>query len=365
MKIVIDARMLNQSSGIGRYLSKLLPRLERLDTENNYVVLLQRQNFDLYAPQNPNFIKQVANYRHFSLREQLQFCVFLYRLRADLVHFPNINHPIFYLKPKIVNIMDLTLVDFKNIRGSILVYWLKYWSFRVVVWLAAHRANHIITISNYVRDTILKRYRTPKTKISTIYPAVDSSTVKSEPYQLMRGKQFLLYVGAAYPFKNLALLIEAFRMLESKQPQLHLVLVGKKDWFYQHLEQQTKTGSNPNILFTGFVPDNQLRWLYQNASAYVFPSLSEGFGLPGLEAMAADLPVIAARSNCLPEIYGDAALYFDPYNSRDLADKINQLLENQQLRQQLINKGLNQIKNFSWDTMAEQTLTLYKKVLAL
>ena len=118
-----------------------------------------------------------------------------------------------------------------------------------------------------------------------------------------------------------------------------------------------------NILFTGFVNEGQLRWLYENCGAYVFPSLSEGFGLPALEAMAAGAPVASSDATCLPEIYGDAAYYFNPLSVDDMAQKIDEVLNSEKLRKDLIDKGYEQIKKYSWDKMAVQTLDIYKKFL--
>ena len=118
-----------------------------------------------------------------------------------------------------------------------------------------------------------------------------------------------------------------------------------------------------NVIFTDFISDEQLRWMYENTAVYCFPSLSEGFGLPGLEAMLHGAPVASSTATCLPETHGDAAHYFDPYDVEDIAHAIDDLLTDEKLRRQLIKKGKQHVKTFSWQRMAEQTLAVYNSVV--
>jgi glycosyltransferase involved in cell wall biosynthesis len=172
-----------------------------------------------------------------------------------------------------------------------------------------------------------------------------------------------MFTGRPNPHKNLYRLIFAFTELKKINPSLKLVLVGKSDVLYQRMAKWVKDKSIEGVVFTGFIPDNQLRWLYENCQAYVFPSLSEGFGLPGLEAMNHGAPVISSNATCLPKIYGDAALYFDPLDIDDMVLKINSVLNDSVKTKKLIEKGYMQVKNYSWKKMAEQTLEIYNSVL--
>ncbi|MDD4272075.1 MAG: glycosyltransferase family 1 protein, partial [Patescibacteria group bacterium] len=179
---------------------------------------------------------------------------------------------------------------------------------------------------------------------------------------------YLLYVGNAYPHKNLEGLIKVFSEIE-KAPfnkggrgDLKLVLVGKEDYFYHRLKQYAKNFSN-NIIFPGYVPDNELKELYSRAILYVFPSFYEGFGLPPLEAMAHGLAVVSSDKTCLPEILGEAALYFNPDDEVDMKNKIVEALNNGKLRETLKNRGYEQIKKYSWHRCASQTLEVYKNCL--
>lgn len=177
---------------------------------------------------------------------------------------------------------------------------------------------------------------------------------------------YLLYVGNSYPHKNLERLISAFKIVLDKQPELYLVLVGKIDNFYQDLQCFVKKiGLEKKVIFTGYVSDSELSWLYAHGLAYVFPSLSEGFGLPGLEAMAKDLPVVSSNKEPLPEIYGSAALYFNPEDISEMAHAILQVIQNKEIREKLKKAGRAQIKKYSWDRCAKQTLEVYKSVLKI
>lgn len=362
MKIVIDARMYSWP-GIGRYTRHLLKELEEISEKHEYIVLMRSNEIESYQPRNENFTKLVADFEPFSFNEQLGFAWFLYKLKPNLVHFTHINHPVLYLRKRITNIHDLTLLKFSNNSGSKIKYYIKQLGFRFALRHAVYSSKYVITISNYVRKSILAHYRVKPRRFVTTYPSVDISTVKPKTFDKLRYEQFILYVGAAYPFKNLDRLVDAFSQLHASNPNLHLVLVGRQEHFYRHLKTSVKKNKMPNILFLGFVPDNQLVWLYKNAQVFVFPSLSEGFGLPGLEAMSYGLPVISSKATCLPEIYGKAAHYFDPNDVVDIADSISNVLVVKSLRVQLISRGYKQVNKYSWRKMAEQTLEIYNKTL--
>jgi glycosyltransferase involved in cell wall biosynthesis len=153
-------------------------------------------------------------------------------------------------------------------------------------------------------------------------------------------------------------------LLREQHQDLKLVLVGKREYHSKQLQKWIKKNTHTeSVIFTGFVPDEELKWYYENARAYVFPSLSEGFGLPGLEAMVHGCPVVSSDATCLPEVNGDAAHYFDPLDIQDMATKIDEVISSEPLRKKLIAKGYENAKRFSWRRMATQTLEVYKKVL--
>lgn len=177
-------------------------------------------------------------------------------------------------------------------------------------------------------------------------------------------EDYLLYVGNAFPHKNIEFLIKSFSKISKLKLNWRLILVGKIDSFYLYLQEIVKNLElKDKIIFSGRVSDQELKQLYQNALIYVFPSLCEGFGLPGLEAMQNNLPVVCSDASCLPEIYADAALYFNPRNSEEMIKAILELAQNEKLRKEMIKKGRQRIKNFSWEKCAQQTLRVYQGVL--
>jgi glycosyltransferase involved in cell wall biosynthesis len=172
-----------------------------------------------------------------------------------------------------------------------------------------------------------------------------------------------MYVGRPQPHKNLKRLVRAYADLQLTHPKLKLALVGKHDANYQLLRDYVRRQGVSGVVFTDFVSEGQLRWLYENAQAYVFPSLSEGFGLPALEALAHGTPLVSSRATCLPEIYKDAAIYFDPKSTADMTEKIKLVLEDKDLAVKLRHKGPKVAASYSWQRTAQQTLALYDQVL--
>jgi glycosyltransferase involved in cell wall biosynthesis len=369
--IVIDARIRRTSTG--RYVDRLVEHLQTVDHENRYTILVQPD--DPWIPSAKNFSRAKCRFKQFSLNplDQITFTRQLNQLQADIVHFPMNQQPIFYGKPVVTTTMDLTMLRFTRPGKTPLpLFWLKMIGYRFLFWQSNKKSKAVITISNFVREDLAKKYPFTASKTVTTHCA-------SEPPLLIPAKKpefvsdfglripdfrFLLYVGTAFPHKNLEALVKAFEIANASQPELNLVLVGKREQYYERLEQAVANSpARKHIVFTGFIPDEELKWLYENAAAYAFPSLSEGFGLPGLEAMVHGCPVISSNATCLPEVYGEAALYFDPYSPEDIAQKIQTVLSDNALRQHLIKAGQTQAAKYSWQHMAKQTLEVYRNVI--
>lgn len=364
MKIVVDARKISHSTGT--YVHRLLEHLQSLDIVNNYAVVVKPDEADFWQPQHGNFQIQPVAAPEYTFTEQVRLLSELKKLQPDLVHFTMPQHPLLYRGPFVVTIHDLTLLSFTNAKDGDLVTrayknLVKPLVFKLVMRHAVTKSAHIFVPTQFVKNELTARYRVDPAKISVTYEAVDKLAAKAEPWPSLKDKQYLLYVGNAYPYKNLQRLVDAFGIVHAKNPDLHLVLVGST--FYEDLQAYVRQTKAPNIIFTGFVDTGKLAWLYQHAQALAFPSLSEGFGLPGLEAMQYGLPVVSSNATCLPEVYGDAALYFDPENTEDMAAKIGKVIKDPKLRAQLKKKGLAQVKKYSWRTMAGATLKIYNSLL--
>ena len=362
MKIAIDARIIYTSTG--RYVERLIKHLQEIDPANQYIILLLAKDFERWQPSAPNFTKVVADYSPYTLNEQINFARQLYGLRADIVHFTMPQQPLFYFRRHITTIHDLTLIDHVNKRNEGLVnnlykHYLKPAVFKLVMRTIIKTSHHIITPTEYVKNQLTTRYPVKASKITVTFEAADKLTAEAEAYPPAIGKEYIFYVGNAYIYKNIGRLIEAFAVLHKLRPNLYLILAGKTDFFYQQLQQKVEHDHIQNIIFTDFISDENLGWLLQHAQLYVFPSLSEGFGLPGLEAMVQGTPVISSNASCLPEVYGSAASYFDPYDVADMAEKIDILLGDKAELASLKAAGLERVKMFSWEKMARETLEIY------
>ena len=368
-RIVIDGRMLDWT-GIGTYTRNLLDQLQDLDPHHEYLVLLTRADFDSWSPRQPNFHKILTNHTQpYGLSGQLGFAWQLYRLKPNLVHFVHFAAPILYQRRHVTTIHDLTLMQFNTAHGSLarrLQTTLKRWPARMIMWVAAKSARCIITPSNYVRDQLRQYYHLQPQRTVCTYEGTETAQLAPAtppPFKALPNNiHFLLYVGNYYPHKNIRRLLEGFAQLH--RTDFQLVLAGRSADYRDNLVSQARElGVEPRVILLGYVTDEELAWLYQHAAAYVFPSLSEGFGLPGLEAMLYGLPVVASNATCLPEVYDHAAHYFDPNDPQDMARKIGEVLDDAALRQKLIAAGHERVKQFSWRRMAEQTLEVYEKAL--
>lgn len=364
--IVIDARIRRASTG--KPIARLIEYLQELDTKNRYTVLVEPN--DPWEPQAPNFIKVACPYPQFSFSplQQITFARFLYKLRPDLVHFTLTGQqPLGYFGQQITMTHDLTMYEY--VRPGKLPLWLhqlRMLGYRLLMWSAHQKAQRIIVPTEYVAKGLAGFHPFTARKITVTLEASEPPIAgKAQKPNIVNLDKFILYVGSAFPHKNLETLIKSFEVLQTLQPELKLLLVGKREYHSEQLEKfADQSPARKNIVFTGFVSDTELKWLYQNAEAYVFPSLSEGFGLPGLEAMVHGCPVVSSNATCLPEVNGDAAIYFDPQDEQNMADKINLVLTDKKLRKELVEKGSKQAAKFSWHRMTKQTLDVYNTVLS-
>ena len=363
--IVIDARIINSTTG--RYVERLLRHLENIDQQHVYKILVPKKDLDYYRPRNPNFEVLEADFDNYSFAEQTGFNALLKKLDADLVHFCMPQQPILYPGEHVTTVHDLTLLNSVAGDKNWFVYKLKQAVGRFVFKRIGQTSSFIISPSHYTSDEYQKFSGVGREKLVVTHLGADPPSAKPEAYTPLDGKDYLLYVGNQSDYKNIRRLMRAHQQLLKDYPDLQLVLVGKlsgKNGTTLRINQQwARSQEFENILFTDFVSDEQLAWLYQHAAAYVFPSLMEGFGLPGLEAMLNGAPVVSSNATCLPEVYGDAAHYFDPTSVEDMAAKIREVLNDQALRKSLIQKGSEQVKKYSWETTARQTLDVYRRAL--
>ncbi len=381
--IGIDARFYGPvGKGLGRYTQEVVDNIIKLDTINRYVVFLTEANFSSFDCDGVRVKKVLANIRWYTLAEQLLMPRLLKREKLDLVHFPHFNVPFFYFGKFVVTIHDLILIKYPTVRATTLspwFYWLKNLAYRLIIWSAVWRAKRIITVSEFTKQDILRHFGIAGDKVVVTYEGVanlakgraglfDASADKDALLRYNIIKPFLLYVGNVYPHKNLERLLEVFAAIQERQTNWQLVLVGKEDYFYEKLRALAaarklwQPGRPSPIIFSGYVPDAVLETLFKQATVYVFPSFYEGFGLPALEAMAKGCPVVSSNRSSLPEILGDAAIYFDPENTAEMTAKIKTVLNDDRLREDLRQRGFAQVKKYSWWECARATYEVYQKI---
>ncbi len=388
-RIGIDARFYGPlGKGLGRYVQELVDNAINIDTDNQYVIFLGRDNYDelvIPATASDRVRKVMTPVKWYGLKEQVMMPYYFTKARLDLLHIPHFNVPFFLFCPFVVTIHDLILTKFPTQRASTLSPWfyrLKNLAYRLIIASALKRAKKIIAVSQFTKQDIVSQFRIDPEKIIVTYEGVanlarghDSLFVKKidagaalQKYHIP--DKFLLYIGNAYPHKNLEGWLAAFKELHSFYPGLSMVLVGKSDYFYDRTKDYAASlglydsnNSASAVVFPGYVPDQELELLYQKAQVYVFPSFYEGFGLPPLEAMAKGCPVLSSNRSSLPEILGEAAWYFDPADSTDMVNQVRKVLEDPELRHDLILRGQELVKKYNWWDCAYQTVQLYHSLL--
>ena len=364
MKIGIDARMYGpKQSGLGRYVQQLIDGLLKIDNENQYVLYVRtyEQQYEITNYENCKII--VVDIPWYSLAEQIKFKKIIKQEKVDLMHFPHWNVPLFYNDPFVVTIHDLIMYHYPRAEATTLgpiKFWLKDRAHRVVLRHAVRKAKKIIVTSEFTRQDVHKTLGVRLEKMAVVYQAPFERYKTQETNKLQITKPYVLYVGNAYPHKNLERLLKAWGIFEEKFGGVYqLVLAGKSSFFYEGLKSYALCPKS--AVFVGYVPDDELSQLYFNASLYVFPSLYEGFGLPPLEAQQYGVPVISSSASCLPEVLGESALYFDPENIEQMADAIHRGLTDENIRLELKQNAAENLKRFSGERMARETKKIYEK----
>ena len=307
-------------------------------------------------------VKKVESRRYLSLIEAYRLSRIVQGL-SDIVHLPNQNfarYALFLKNPFIVTVHDLVRFCFGFSRETI--------SERILLKLdirGIKRASHIIAISQNTRNDLIKYLTIPDDRISVIYNGVDHSIFKPYDVKLL-DKPYILYIGSERPRKNLDRLFAAFAKLKGEFPELKLVKVGtpgrSEKYRRDTMKKLGSLGITKDIIFIDHMPELELAYYYSSATLLAYPSFYEGFGLPPLEAMACGCPVITSNTSSLPEVVGEAGIMVNPYDTNSLVEAMRQVLTNSELRDNMVRKGLEQAKKFSWEKAARETLEVYNKV---
>lgn len=362
-KIGIDARLYYQT-GVGVYLRNLISEIGHLDKENQYYLYIRPQ--DKKKIEFPdNFIIRYTNAPWHSFAEQWQFYWQLMSDRLDLMHFTYFSYPILYKKPYIATVHDITPLLFKTGKASTknpIIYWIKHKVFCYVLKSQIYNSEHVITPTIAVKDQILSIYKNIKNEeITSIYEGINQELLfcktdaKQQDNPLFQGK-FMIYVGNFYPHKNVENLIRAFSIAKT---QVKLLLIGPHDHFSNRILNLIKAKNQEDrIKLFDNATIQDLTFAYKNAVALIHPSRSEGFGLPIVEAMHFDLPIIASNIPVFQELMENQNISFDPNNINEMAEKISEFIK--QDKQKI---KYNNMIRFSFLEMAKKTLVIYKKIL--
>jgi glycosyltransferase involved in cell wall biosynthesis len=365
--VAIDARKLHDF-GIGTYIRNLLRQLARIDRDTEYVLLCQEADLEVGAQLGPNFRTVLEPSPNYSLREQIRVPWVLRRERPDVYHAPHYVLPAGVRCRSLVTIHDCIHLMFPQYLPSKAAYAYA----RASMWAAARRSDCILTVSEASKRDILHFFNVPPEKIVVVYnaiddhfrlvPAADDVARVRERYQLDHA--FVLYVGNIKPHKNLVRLIEAFADLRRTGfEELKLLIIGDEISRLPALRRAVHRHKlHKHVRFLGYLSDDTLAILYRLASAFVFPSLYEGFGLPPLEAMASGTPVVTSNVSSLPEVAGDAAVLVDPYDVDSIAEGLRRVLSDPALAAELGRKGQERAREFSWERSVARTRQLYQEI---
>ncbi|MBI2029527.1 glycosyltransferase family 4 protein [Candidatus Gottesmanbacteria bacterium] len=365
MKIGIDGRLYFET-GVGRYIRNLLKEYDGFDDSNEYIVFT-----------TPKAVNQINSYsrmkavatdiRWHSIEEQISFPLLLNRFDLDLIHFPYFSVPLFNSHPFVVTIHDLTTLNYSTGKASTLplpLYKLKHIAYRFVLKNALFNSKRIIVPSNSVKKDLIKVYPQIENKIRVTYEA--GSLPMSDSQRQYSFEPFFLYVGNSYPHKNLENAILALKLFNSdRKNKYNLVIAGKIDHFTQRLKDFAKTHKvDKQIIFQNSLNDQALSRLYLRCEGLIFPSLSEGFGLPILEAFDHGTIVCCSNIEVFRELYGSVPFYFNPLNIESIAKSMEKTsFLNAADKKKIIKEQKEISSKFSWKKTASKTLEIYKEAM--
>ncbi len=363
MRIAIDGNEANVQNlvGVSVYTVKLLGYFQtKASAEVQFTIYLRKDPLP-HLPKETDFFRYEVIPGPFLWSRIFLPLHLMTQGNFDVFFAPAHYSPHGLNKPLVVTIHDLSYFYYPN-------EFLKKDLFKLRDWTqeSLEKAQAVIAVSKTTKKDILKYYKTPDSKIAVVYNGFEKPEKKASEQEVLKTyglekKRYFLYVGTIQPRKNISTLIKAFKVLKQNHPEYKLVIVGKKGWLYDDILNQVGETDNDSILFTGFLPDNDVVQLYKHAHCFVQPSFYEGFGIPILEAMSYDCPVIASLNASLPEVGGDACLYFDPDEEKELVEKMELIITQPQIRKELVAKGKKRITAFSWEQCADQTLEVIKK----
>jgi glycosyltransferase involved in cell wall biosynthesis len=377
MHIAIDGVWLGdrQGTGLATYTTNLIKYLAEVDSRNRYTIYsmrleagkisIERDNFKI--KEIPDLLKFLPFWYSWTFWYYTGFPIQISLDKPDLFLSPYPALPLYRPYTQVIIVHDLTAMILKGAHRPDFRF-----RFGQEVLHAARCADKIITVSQSTKKDLINLLGAKPERITVVYQGYDDDNFKpsSDPHKVQTALQrhnisgnYILYVGTLELKKNPIRLIEAFASLKRDGKIVHkLVIAGKRAWGDEAVFHAVRrNGLEGEVIFTGYVPKEELPLLMSGADVFIFPSLHEGFGIPPLEAMACGTPVITSNVSSLPEVVADAGVLVDPYNTDEMAEAIYRVVSNRDLREQMQRKGLERVKLFSWERAARETLQILEE----
>lgn len=371
MNIVINAILYHEKPrGVGNYLNNLIRELSEIDNKNNYIIYYGKwmKQYSFLKIKNKNFkFVEAMTFRNKIMRNLYQLLIFpiaILKYNPDILHIPDTS-PILYKTCKTVStIHDIAEYTYPQKYSKVQAL-----ARKVIVRFQCKKSDAIITVSEFSRKNIIRNFKLNTNRVIKIYNGINlenfcftKSFNVGKKFNLVSEKYFL-YVGEIERTKNIAIILETMKNVNLKK-KFKIVICGKKGNDYENINNEIrKMNLQNNVIFTDYVTEIELRELYSHCFIFLFPSLFEGFGLPILEAMACGAPVICSNASSIPEVGGECVLKFDPLDKSQLLKNINLLIDNSELRSNMINDGRNQTRKFCWKETAKLTKDIYYKTI--
>ncbi len=363
-RIAINLIPFSSVQGTEIFSQNIISNLLDKNKNNDFVILISEETPGILNFSNVETIKIKKSKKYGKAFYQQGLIYSLLRKhKIDFLFSPSPNAPFFY-KNKVVVIHDCAYDRFKEFEN----FFSKIY-FQMMYYGAKYFSKKIITVSEFSKKELIDLYKINPNKIEVLYEGVPKmKKIKDEEVQTILDKlkvktPYFFYIGNRRPRKNLIGLLDSFKLFQKVHPNYYLVMAGKKEKRFIDLEGEIKKRKiGKNVILTGFVSKEEKTALYKGSEAFVFPSFYEGFGLPVLEAQSLGIPVLTSNISSLPEVAGEAALYIDPYDKRTIAYGLEQITLDNNLRNELIEKGFQNVKRFSWERSVQQLLNLFNSL---
>ncbi|MFA6391928.1 MAG: glycosyltransferase family 1 protein [Patescibacteria group bacterium] len=380
MKIGIDVRSLleKKAGGISVYTEKIIENLLQIDTQNEYF-LFSNSYKNAAAFFQGKFTQSNVNFKNFSYPNKLLNASFRFLHKpkidkmmggVDIFFEPNIIFlALSQIPKKVITLHDLSFILYPGLYSAKGRFWHEVINAKKLV----SQFDKIIAVSDHTRNDIIEVLNVPPEKVQRIYPGIDYEFYSSENADIKNNvirkynlpEKYILSLAALEPRKNIEMVVEAFAEF-AKDSDCHLVLAGAAQGSEQQINSLiAKPGLQNRVHVLGYIPNEDKPAIYQLAKCFVYPSFYEGFGFPPLEAMSAGTPVIASYSSSLAEICENSAVLIDPHNIDELVEAFKQVLNNEQLSENLSQKGRKQAEKFTWENSARDTLNLFQNLVSL